>query len=64
MYDIAKAKTDLDSNQTFTIETANGSVNLTMFQAQMLVYAAKTEFDEYADGISQLVKYCKIDTKK
>ena len=64
LYDIAKAKTDLDSNQTFTIETANGSVNLTMFQAQMLVYAAKTEFDEYADGISQLVKYCKIDTKK
>jgi len=30
----------------------------------MLVYLAKDAFNDYADGISQFVKYCKIDTKK
>jgi hypothetical protein len=35
-----------------------------MQETQMLVYLAKDAFNDYADGISQLVKYCKIDTKK
>lgn len=64
LHKIAKSKEDLNSTESFVVETSGGKVNLNMYEAQMLVYAAKLDFDPYSDGISQLVKYCKIDTKK
>ena len=53
-----------DSDAKFTVETKHGTVELTMQDIQMLVYDAKLEFDQYSEALSQLVKYCKIDTKK
>ena len=64
LHEISKSKESLDSDKTFIVETSGGKVKLNMYEAQMLVYAAKLDFDPYSDGISQLVKYCKIDTKK
>ena len=64
LHEISKSKESLDSDKTFVIETSGGKVKLNMYEAQMLVYAAKLDFDPYSDGISNLVKYCKIDTKK
>lgn len=64
LHEISKSKESLDSDKTFVVETSGGKVKLNMYEAQMLVYAAKLDFDPYSDGISQLVKYCKIDTKK
>ena len=61
---IAKSKDSMHSDKQVVIDTPTGKVLLTMQQAQILVYLAKTELDEYSNAISQLVKYCKIDTKK
>lgn len=53
-----------DADAKFAVETKHGTVELTMQDVQMLVYDAKLEFDMYSEALSQLVKYCKIDTKK
>ncbi len=37
---------------------------LSFFDIQMAVYMAKQQLDPYAEALSDLVKYTKIDTKK
>lgn len=53
-----------DSESVFNIQTYKGTVPMSMRELQLLMYAAKVDFDPYSDAISKLVKYCKIDTKK
>lgn len=61
---VVKSGKDYTGDISFEVETKNGTVKLSMQELQMVVYAAKVEFDKYAESLSQLVKYCKIDTKK
>ena len=53
-----------DPNAQFEIQTYRSTIVLSMRDIQLLVYDAKTMFDKYSEAISNLVKYCKIDTKK
>lgn len=57
-------KSYTDSESVFNIQTEKGTVQMSMRELQLLMYAAKVDFDPYSDAISKLVKYCKIDTKK
>lgn len=57
-------KSYTDSESVFNIQTLKGTVPMSMRELQLLMYAAKVDFDPYSDAISKLVKYCKIDTKK
>lgn len=57
-------KSYTDSESVFNIQTERGTVQMSMRELQLLMYAAKVDFDPYSDAISKLVKYCKIDTKK
>ena len=61
---IAKSGEDIYSNEEYKIETQYGTIMLNMQDIQLLVYLAKSDFDPYSQGVSNLVKYCKIDTKK
>lgn len=64
LQELSKSGLSYDSDKEFAISTENGTVSLKMYDLQMLMYLAKTEFDPYAKALANLVKYCKIDTKK
>ena len=53
-----------NSQLLYTIETRSGKHVISTFELQMLVYEAFTQFEPYANALSDVVKYSKIDTKK
>lgn len=61
---LAKSGLSYDSEEKFNISTETGTVQMSMYDLQMLMYFAKTEFDPFSKALADLVKYCKIDTKK
>lgn len=65
---IAKSGEGMESNKTYKVDTLwNGKPHaelLSTFDVQMLVYRAFNQFTSYAEALSNLVKYSKIDTKK
>lgn len=68
MRQIAKSGEGIDSKTTYKVQTLwDGKPHteiLSMFDIQMLMYRAFKQFTPYAEALSNLVKYSKIDTKK
>ena len=66
--DIAKNGYSMDSNKEYAVDCLwGGKSNKTMlsvFDIQMLMYRAFKQFTPYAEALSELVKYSKIDTRK
>lgn len=63
--DVSKSyKSSSEDNQNITIDTKFGHQVISMFDLQMLVFTAFEQFDPYAQALSSVVKYSKIDTKK
>lgn len=56
-----KKVTDLSKDKIYTLKDGT---KLSPFDVQQYVYIASKEFESYAQGLSDLVQYTKIDTKK
>lgn len=56
-----KKVTDLSKDKIYKLEDGT---KLSPFEVQQYVYIASKEFESYAQGLSDLVQYTKIDTKK
>ncbi len=56
-----KKVTDLSKDKIYELEDGT---KLSPFEVQQYVYIASKEFESYAQGLSDLVQYTKIDTKK
>lgn len=66
--DIAKSGESINSKKTYEVQTLwDGKPHtevMSTFDIQMLIYRAFKQFTPYAEALSNLVKYSKIDTKK
>lgn len=68
LHDIAKSSygdsKNLSRNEQYNVTVNGQNFMLSFFDIQMAVYMAKQQLDPYAEALSDLVKYTKIDTKK
>ena len=66
--DIARTGQSLTSKKQYEVQTLwDGKPHtemMSVFDIQMLMYRALKQFTPYAEALSELVKYSKIDTKK
>lgn len=64
MHQIAKRYSDRGADLSMQDTFNFNGVELSFFDIQMGIFAAKKQLDPYSEALADLVKYAKIDTKK